>query len=105
MKPPRGVLKARQEGKVLRLKKGLYGLKQARRGWHQQMSKVFLDKMNFKRLSIDHSVFYKHTSDKHMVVTVVTNDMALTSKRKEDVTHFKTEIQKYWVITDHSPIN
>ena len=29
MKPPRGVLKPGQEGKVLRLLKGLYGLKQA----------------------------------------------------------------------------
>ena len=29
MKPLRGVLKPGQEGKVLKLKKGLYGLKQA----------------------------------------------------------------------------
>ena len=34
MKPLRGVLKKGQEGKVLRLKKGLYGLKQAGRGWY-----------------------------------------------------------------------
>ena len=34
MQPPRGVLKAGQEGKVLRLLKGLYGLKQAGQGWY-----------------------------------------------------------------------
>ena len=38
MHPPRGVLKAGQEGKVLRLLKGLYGLKQAGRGWYMEMS-------------------------------------------------------------------
>ena len=58
MKPPRGVLKKGQEEKVLRLKKGLYSLKQAGRGWYQEMSRVFLDKMGFTRSSIDHSVFF-----------------------------------------------
>ena len=38
MHPPRGVLKPSQEGKVLRLLKGLYELKQARQGWYQEMS-------------------------------------------------------------------
>jgi len=47
MKPPRGVLKKGQEGKVLKLKKGLYGLKQAGRGWYQEMSRVFMDEMGF----------------------------------------------------------
>ena len=58
MKLLRGVLKKGQEGKVLRLKKGLYGLKQAGRGWYQEMSRVFLDEMGFTRSSIDHSVFF-----------------------------------------------
>ena len=47
MKPPRGVLKPGQEGKVLRLKKGLYGLKQAGRGWYQEMSRVFVKELGF----------------------------------------------------------
>ena len=47
-----------QEGKVLRLKKGLYSLKQAGRGWYQEMSRVFLDKMGFTRSSINYSVFF-----------------------------------------------
>lgn len=38
MNPPRGVLKPGQEGKYCRLLKGLYGLKQAGRGWYQEMS-------------------------------------------------------------------
>jgi hypothetical protein len=42
MKPSKGVLKPGKEGKVLKLPKGLYGLKQARRGWYIEMSRVFL---------------------------------------------------------------
>ena len=48
MKPPRGVLKPGEEGKVLRLLKGLYGLKQAGRGWYMEMSKVFTQELGFK---------------------------------------------------------
>jgi len=58
MKPPRKVLKPGQEGKVLRLKKGLYGLKQAGRGWYLKMSRVFMKELGFTRSVIDHSVFY-----------------------------------------------
>ena len=47
VKAPRGVLKPGQEGKVLRLKKGLYGLKQAGRGWYMEMSRVFVKELGF----------------------------------------------------------
>ena len=58
MKAPRGVLKPGQEEKVLRLWKGLYGLKQAGGGWYMEMLRVFLKEMGFKQSAIDHSVFY-----------------------------------------------
>ena len=81
MKPPRGVLKPGQEGKVLRLLKGLYGLKQAGRGWYLEMSRVFTKELEFKRSQIDHSVFYHQVGKEHTIVAVATDDMAVTSKR------------------------
>jgi hypothetical protein len=104
MKPPRGVLKPGEEGKVLRLLKGLYGLKQAGRGWYLEMSRVFLKEMGFRRLAIDHSVFYRREGDEHTIVGVVTDDMAVTSKRAVDAERFKSNIRKFWEITDHGPI-
>ena len=47
MHPPQGVLKPGQEGKVLRLLKGLYGLKQAGRGWYMEMSQVLIKELGF----------------------------------------------------------
>ena len=44
----RGVSKPGQEGKVLKLVKGSYGLKQASRGWYMEMAGVFMDKMGFE---------------------------------------------------------
>ena len=48
MRPPQGVLKPGQEGKVCRVLKGLYGLKQAGWGWYLEMSRVFLKDLGFK---------------------------------------------------------
>jgi hypothetical protein len=104
MKPPRGVSKPGQEGKVLRLLKGLYRLKQAGRGWYMEMSRIFMKELGFKRSGIDHSVFFRRNGEEHTIVAVATDDMAVTSKRKVDADRFKTNVKRFWDITDHGPI-
>ena len=104
MRPPRGMLKPGQEGKVLRLLKRLYRLKQAGRGWYLEMSRVFLKEMGFKRSAINYSMFYQRNGDEHTIVAVVTDDMALTSKRAVDAEAFKSQIKQFWDITDHGAI-
>ena len=104
MQPLRSMLKPGQEGKVLRLLKGLYGLKQAGRGWYIKMARVFVTKMGFKWSAIDHSAFYWMSSEEHTIVAVATDDMAVTSKRKVDAKQFKSKVKEFWKITDHRPI-
>ena len=104
MKLPQGVLKPGEEGKVCRLVKGLYGLKQAGRGWYQEMSQVLIKDLGFTHSAVDHSVFFRRSSDEHTIIAVATDDMAVTSKRAEDITRFKANIQRYWEITDNGPI-
>ena len=104
MKPPRGVLKPGQEWKVCHLLKGLYGLKQAGWGWYKEMSGVFINDLKFKRSAVDHSVFYWQNQEKHTIIVIATNDMAVTSKWIEDVEKFKQDIKHYWEITDNHEI-
>ena len=87
----------------MRLKKGLYGLKQAGRGWYLEMSRVFMKKLEFSCSAIDHSVFYCRDRDAHVIVAVATDDMAVTLKRAIDAEKFKSDIQKFWEITDNGP--
>ena len=104
IKPPCGILKSGQEGRVLRLLKGLYGLKQAGRGWYLEMSKVLMRDMGFKRSCIDHSVFYKKEGHEHTIVAVTTDNMVVTSRGKLEAMKFKSNVRQHWEITDHGPI-
>jgi hypothetical protein len=79
MRAPPGYLKAGEEGKVLKLKRCLYGLKQVGFEWSEELASVFLE-MGFTCLQIDQAVYYVHEVDRHMVMTMSVDDMAVTSK-------------------------
>jgi Reverse transcriptase (RNA-dependent DNA polymerase) len=49
-------------------------------------------------------VFYQHDGETHVIVAVATDDMAVTSKHAVDAERFKSDIRKFWEITDHRPI-
>ena len=101
MHPPWGVLKPGQEWKVLRLLKGLYGLKQAGQQWYQEMSQVLIKELGFNQSAIDHSVFFHRSEEEHTIIAIATDDMVLTSKQAINAEKFKRNIKKYWDITDH----
>src|ERR1700749_4235996 len=105
MKAPPGILKPGEEGKVLRVLKCLYGLKQAGRGWYKEMSHVFINKLGFTRSAIDHSVFYRRSAEERTIVAVATDDMALTLKRRVDIEKLKGEISRHWDISDKGELS
>jgi hypothetical protein len=40
----------------------------------------------------------------HVILAVTTDDMAVASKHAIDAEKFKSDIRKFWKITDHRPI-
>ena len=68
------------------------------------MSQVLIKDLGFTHSAVDHLVFFWHSSDKHMIIAVAMDDMAVNSKRAEDITRFKADIQCYWEITNNRPI-
>ena len=69
------------------------------------MSKVFTQYLEFKRSAINHSAFHQWMGDKHTIIAVTTNDMAVTLKRTVNILKLKGKIKKHWEITDHRPIS
>ena len=105
MKIPRGAAKPGQEGKVCQLLKGIYGLKQAGRGWHKELTRVFTHDLGFTQSSIDHLVFYRTHGDEHTIVAVATNDIVITPKCHADIIRFKSNLSGHWYLNDLGEIN
>ena len=80
MVPPAGLLKPGQEEFICKLKKALYGLKQAGCEWQKMLTTVMTNDLGFKCSAVDHSVYFRHSRDEHMIITVATDNMAVMLK-------------------------
>jgi hypothetical protein len=68
------------------------------------MSRVFVEELGFTWSAVDHSVFYRREAETHIIVAVATDDMAVTSRCAMDAERLKSDIRKFWEITDNGPI-
>jgi hypothetical protein len=96
--PPR-YLKTEDFSKVLLLLRSLYGLKQAKFEWSEELKKFFLD-YGFTRSKGDQAVYFRRNAEEHTIITVSVDDMAVTSKHLQDIECFKVELHKRFDISD-----
>jgi hypothetical protein len=68
-----GFIVADQEGKVLRLRKALYGLRQAPRAWNSKLDDT-LKKMNFIQSEHEHAMYRRSHGDDILLIRVYVND-------------------------------
>jgi hypothetical protein len=97
-KPPPGYLKQDDEGKVCKLIKGIYGVKQAGREWYDELSGRF-EELGFTRSRADICVFFK-LGDAPIIITVSTDDMTLSAALLETILELKGNLQARYEITD-----
>ena len=91
-----------EEGvKVYRLKKSLYGLKQAGYRWYQKLVEI-MTKLGFKRCEGDQAVFYRccESTGVMIIVLVHVDDCTIVGKSQKLVDRFKAEIKKHVNIMD-----
>ncbi|KAL0454835.1 UNVERIFIED_CONTAM: Retrovirus-related Pol polyprotein from transposon RE1 [Sesamum latifolium] len=84
MVPPEGYTKA-DAGLVCRLKRSLYGLKQASRQWNIKFTSK-LEAFGFKQSSHDHCLFTMRTDSYFLVLIVYVDDVLLTEDAKPAAT-------------------
>ena len=73
------------KGSVLCLKKGIYGLKQGPRLWHNKLDSV-LTTLGFNKVQSDNALWVYHKDSVRIILPVFVDDMTLVSKDKAAIT-------------------
>ena len=100
MEISQGFEDSKTKGKVCRLKKSLYGLKQSPRAWFERFTQAML-KYGFKQSQGDHTLFIKHSSQGKVTVLIVyVDDIVLTCDDMEGMQELKKYLAKEFEIKD-----
>jgi hypothetical protein len=98
MEIPPGLASAETKGKVCRLKKSLYGLKQSPRAWFDRFRRAVCE-MGYGQCNGDHTVFYRHSNQKITILAVYVDDIIITGDAAE-ITRVKNCLSKAFEVKD-----
>nr|GEV63950.1 retrovirus-related Pol polyprotein from transposon TNT 1-94 [Tanacetum cinerariifolium] len=98
MKIPQGFSKE-GETRVCRLRKSLYGLKQASRNWYHKFT-TFLLSLNFKQSKADHSLFIYETTNTTVIALIYVDDVIITGNCPNKIQEVKKQLDKEFSIKD-----
>ncbi|KAL0431494.1 UNVERIFIED_CONTAM: Retrovirus-related Pol polyprotein from transposon RE2 [Sesamum radiatum] len=101
MSPPEGYTKALQ-GQVCKLKRSLYGLKQASRQWNLELTTKLLD-FGFHQSPHDHCLFVKRTDQYFLALLVYVDDILLTGSSISELDAVKAYLDHLFTIKDLGP--
>ncbi|CAI7788926.1 unnamed protein product, partial [Closterium sp. NIES-53] len=80
-------------GRVCKLKKSIFGLKQAPRCWYQKLA-AFLEEMGFRTSSCDESLFLKGEGEKLVLFLVYVDDILLVSSSMKEIQKVQQQLMK-----------
>ncbi|KAL0846098.1 hypothetical protein Bca101_019344 [Brassica carinata] len=88
---------------VCKLKKSLYGLKQASRQWFLKFSATLLE-LGFQTSSGDHTLFLKNSGDIYMAVLVYVDDIIIASSCDKAADLLKAALKTSFKLRDLGPL-
>lgn len=96
---PVGFEKHGQEHLVYKLRKALYGLRQAPRAWYAKLNQC-LKGLGFKRCPYENAVYTKGEGKDCLVIAVYVDDILVTGASVENVEDFKRQMGKKFDMTN-----
>jgi hypothetical protein len=103
MEIPPGFANSQTVGKVCRLKKSLYGLKQSPRAWFDRFRRAVCG-MGYTQCNGDHTVFYKHRGTFITIMAVYVDDIVITGDDVEEIKCLKENLGKAFEVKDLGPL-
>src|SRR6266540_5801944 len=99
MEIPPGFSTSETDGKVCRLKKSLYGLKQSPRAWFDKFRRAVCN-IGYGQCNGDHTLFYRHLKGKITILAVYVDDIIITGDDKEEIARLKECLSKAFEVKD-----
>jgi hypothetical protein len=101
MEIPPGFGTSQTTGKVCRLKKSLYGLKQSPRAWFDRFRRA-VRAMGYGQCNGDHTVFYRHSlsNRKITILAVYVDDIIITGDDEEEIKRLKGCLSNEFEVKD-----
>ena len=89
MEQPPGFVAQGEIGKVFRLQKYLYGLKQSLRAWFGKFNQA-VETFGIQKSKFDHSIFYKISSFGIILLVVYVDDITITGSDSKGILSLKS---------------
>jgi hypothetical protein len=86
-----GFATSQAAGKVGKLKRSLYGLKQSLRVWFDRFRLVVYG-TGYKQCNEDHTVFYRHSKTRITILVVYVDDIVITGDDAEEILRLKKKL-------------
>ena len=91
-------------GKVCRLRKSLYGLKQSSRAWFEKFSQA-VETFGMQKSKSDHFVFYKNSSSSINLLVVYVDDIVITGSDSKGILSLKSFLHNQFHTKDLGMLN
>jgi hypothetical protein len=99
MEIPPGFSTPKTTGKVCRLRKSLYGLKQSPRAWFDRFRRAVCH-MGYRQCNGDHTVFYRHLGCRITILAVYVDDIIITGDDEVEISRLKGSLSKEFEVKD-----
>jgi len=96
---PPGFVIAGEEHRVLRLRKALYGLRQAPRAWNIKLD-ASLASLGFTKCATEHALYTRRSKGGLVIVGVYVDDLIVTGAEQRDIDAFKEKMKSMFRMSD-----